>query len=29
MPSAEFIKAICEAYNASADWLLDINDKQH
>ncbi|APM40457.1 helix-turn-helix domain-containing protein [Clostridium kluyveri] len=26
MPSAEFIKAICEAYNVSADWLLDIND---
>ncbi|WP_333861581.1 helix-turn-helix domain-containing protein [Clostridium sp.] len=25
MPSAEFIKATCEAYNVSANWLLDIN----
>ncbi|WP_368490179.1 helix-turn-helix domain-containing protein [Clostridium sp. BJN0013] len=26
MPSAEFIKAVCEAFNISADWLLDINN---
>lgn len=26
MPSAEFIKAVCTAFNLSSDWLLDINN---
>lgn len=26
-PSCEIIKAICEKYNVSSDWLLDVNSK--
>lgn len=26
IPSSEFVKAVCEAYNISSDWLLDINN---
>lgn len=26
-PSCEIIKSICEKYNVSSDWLLDINAK--
>lgn len=26
IPSAEFIKSVCIAFNLSADWLLDINN---
>lgn len=27
IPSAEFIKSVCESFNVSSEWLLGINDK--